>query len=90
MKEETTMNIKEKIINILTEVTEGKTSEKKITDETNIIDEVGLDSLQMINFILMLEDNFDLEIDFDEIEYEMFLKFNSLVKFINEKIKEQI
>lgn len=83
------MNIEQKIKTILVEVTEGQFDKEKINNKTNIIDEIGLDSLQMINFILMLEDEFNLEIDFDEIEYEMFLKFSSLAEFVDEKIKKQ-
>lgn len=58
-----------------------------IHEQTNLIEELGFDSLQTINFILMLEDEFDIEIDFEEIEFDMFLKFDNLVAFLERKIK---
>ena len=40
----------------------------------------------MINFIRMLEDEFDIEINFEKFEYDYLLKFSVLVDFIREKL----
>ncbi|MFJ5304231.1 acyl carrier protein [Streptomyces sp. NPDC088350] len=39
-----------------------------ITDDTGIVNELGLDSIQMITFLLRIEDEFDLELDFESLE----------------------
>lgn len=81
------MNIESEMKRILIEIVEGRITEDNICSNTNIVEDIGLDSLQMINLILMIEDAFDLEIDFDEIEYEIFLRFSELVEFIKEKLE---
>ena len=80
------MEMETRIKRIISELVEDKEIQNTISSETNIIDDIGLDSLQMINFILMLEDEFDIEIDFDEFEYEYLLKFSTLVEFIKGKL----
>jgi len=41
-----------------------------LADDTNIIDEVGLDSLEMLQFMLELEEQMAIMIDFERLEYE--------------------
>lgn len=79
--------IQEKIIDILSKITEEKVKKEEINKQTNIIDDIGLDSLQMINFILMLEDDFNIEIDFEEIDYDMLLSVQGIVDFITKKLE---
>jgi acyl carrier protein len=71
-----------KIIEILAEIKEDKTLINKLTPESNIVDEVGLDSLEMINFILMIEDEFQKEIDFEEFEFAHLETVGSLSSFL--------
>ena len=75
------------IVNILFETTNNNMDTVKIDQDTNLIEDLGLDSLQTINFVLLLEDEFDIEIDFEEIEYEMFQKLSTLIEYIEEKLK---
>ena len=77
--------IKEKIINILQQTKEEDLSYITFTDQTNIIDEVGLDSLELINFVLQLEDTFEIEIDFEEFDYSLFLKFMDLQYYVEQR-----
>ncbi|WP_091797392.1 phosphopantetheine-binding protein [Lysobacter sp. yr284] len=51
---------------------------------TDIINEVGLDSLKMTDFILGLEDDFGISIDFDKVEYETFTRVDRLIDFLIE------
>lgn len=70
------------IIDILRKIKEDKTSELVIEKETNILDEVGLDSLEMINFILELEETFDIDIDFDDFDYDYLNSVETLSNYI--------
>ena len=47
-----------KIIAILADIKEDEKLKDTLTGESSIIDDVGLDSLEMINFLLMIERNF--------------------------------
>ncbi|WP_379128717.1 acyl carrier protein [Paenibacillus sp. sgz500958] len=52
------------------------------TETTDIVNDVGLDSLQMINFILRIEDEFEIEFDFDHFAYEDFKSIGDFMGFI--------
>ncbi|GAB6991927.1 acyl carrier protein [Paenibacillus pini] len=70
------------VMNILCDIKESPELMSKLTPQTDIIHGVGLDSLQMINFVLALEDAFDLEIDFETFDYEHMGTIESLVLFL--------
>ncbi|WTW93981.1 acyl carrier protein [Streptomycetaceae bacterium NBC_01309] len=42
----------------------------RIGDDADLVDELGLDSIQMIQFLLGTEDEFDLELDFEALELD--------------------
>lgn len=56
----------EKIIAILS--SQFDIEESEITAETNIRDDLGADSLDLVDMLMSLEDEFDVEIPDDEIE----------------------
>lgn len=76
----------DKIKEMLGEVTGDSSLAEKLTDATDIINEVGLDSIQMINFVLMMEDEFGIEIDFESFNMENFGSLNALGAFIGEMV----
>ncbi|MFL6123183.1 acyl carrier protein [Actinophytocola sp.] len=53
-----------------------------ITDDTDIIHDLGLDSIQAINFLLALEDAFDVELEFEELTYEQLQRFSQVCGFV--------
>lgn len=70
------------VINILCEIKESPELMSTLNPQTNIIQDVGLDSLQMINFVLAIEDTFDLEIDYDTFDYEHLSTIETLISFL--------
>ncbi|MFD2878321.1 phosphopantetheine-binding protein [Paenibacillus rhizoplanae] len=48
-----------------------------------MINEVGLDSLQMINFILEVEDHFGVEIVYEDLDYSYLLSVERFINFLN-------
>ncbi len=60
--------IKEKIVDLLIDVL-GVNSEfcnELNFAEGDLMKDIGMDSLQLINFFMGIEDEFDIEIDFEE------------------------
>lgn len=54
----------------------------ELTDSAHLIDDVGLDSLEMMEFMLELEGSLDLTIDFDRLDFSYFEsieKFSSVI-----------
>lgn len=39
-----------------------------LADDANIIDDIGLDSIELLNFMLELEAQLDIQIDFERLE----------------------
>lgn len=69
-----------KLIEIIVEVRETPELRNSISSDDDIINDIGIDSLQLINLILKVEDEFDVEIDFDEFQMD---DLTSVERFFN-------
>ena len=58
----------EKIKNVIGEVINNPALAQSFPADADIITDIGLDSLQMIDFMLRIEGEFDIELDFDTLE----------------------
>lgn len=61
--------MKNRIKEILAEVKEAPALAATLSDDADIINEVGLDSLQVVTFLFKLEEAFEIEIDFERFDY---------------------
>lgn len=52
----------------IAEVTGDKTIPQRLDGSSNLLEDLGLDSLQMINLILLVESEFSVEVDFDSFD----------------------
>lgn len=59
------------------------------TEESSIINDFGIDSLQMVNFFLNLEDEFDIVIDFDNFDYVSLQSIGALANYIKNNTYEE-
>ncbi|SHI58720.1 acyl carrier protein [Clostridium cavendishii DSM 21758] len=74
--------MEQKIIEILSEIKEDEALKDSLTLDSNIIDDVGIDSLQMINFILRVEEVFNKEIDYEKFEFSYLQSINSFCNYL--------
>ena len=58
-----------KIKKIIAIVLEEPGLENSLSDNADLINGVGLDSLQMIDFMLKIEEEFDIEMDFESLNF---------------------
>ncbi|RKZ32471.1 acyl carrier protein [bacterium] len=79
------MNIDAKVKELIVE--KLGVSEDQIKPEAHFIDDLGADSLDTVELVMALEENFDIEIP-DE-EAEKLTTVGSAIKFIEEKLSEQ-
>lgn len=79
-----------KIKTILETVTENPGSAANIGDNDNIITDVALDSVQMIEFMLELEENFGIEINFDELDFSHLTSVSILASYIKTQIPTEL
>lgn len=68
--------IRQALENVLQRPLEG------FTEETDIIGEIGLDSLQMIQFVMALEENCGITFDYDEFDIEHLQSVKRLAEYI--------
>lgn len=60
----------------------------RICDETNLITDLGLDSIGILQVILQAEKDFGISIENNELDSETFSKMGNLVSMIQEKMYE--
>ena len=75
-------DLERKLIGILVEVKETEVAEE-YSEDSKIIDDIGLDSLEMINFVLRVEDEFNVEINFDEFDFSYMEDIKTFANFID-------
>lgn len=54
-----------------------------LPDTADLVDDVGLDSLEMLQFMLELEASLAVQIDFDKLEYSYLRSIDSLAAFLD-------
>lgn len=72
----------EKVRDIL--VDQLDVDEDKVTPDASVIDDLGADSLGIVDLVMALEDEFDIEINEDQ--YENFKTVGDIVKYIEENV----
>ena len=75
------MSVEEKIIEII--IDQLGVDEKQVNSKASFIDDLGADSLDTVELIMALEEEFDIEIPDDAAE--TIQTFGDAVKFINDK-----
>jgi acyl carrier protein len=77
----------ERVIAILAEIKDDESLKQKLNGESDLLNDAVLDSLQLINFILQIEDEFDVEVDFETFDLEHLGSVNRFVDFISTMVK---
>jgi acyl carrier protein len=72
----------EKIKDILAVVKEEDALRETITPKSDLINEIGIDSLQMIQFILMVEEAFRVEISYEDLDFQYLLSVEAFMRFL--------
>ena len=80
------MNIQEKIENIICEIL-GK--DVKIDYDANLMYDYNMDSIQIMNVVVELENQFDIEFELEELDIENLVHFSRLVEQVQKLIGEE-
>lgn len=57
-----------------------------INDDTSLLNDVGLDSIQILELVVAIENRFKLCINTEEISLDIFDRFSDLVEYIGAKV----
>ena len=53
------------------------------SEDTHLVDDVGLDSIEMMRFMLEIEATLAVKIDFDQLEYSHLSSVDTLAAFLD-------
>jgi acyl carrier protein len=63
-------DVENKVRAVLVGVLSSGLAVDEVALDADLVDEYGLDSLQMISFLLGIEDTFDVELDYENLELD--------------------
>ena len=81
------MSEKEIYAKIVETIQEHDSSKLHVTPELNLKEELGVDSVDLMEFIINLEEAFDIEIPDEDMDN--FKTISDVVTYIHEKLKKQ-
>ncbi len=70
----------------IAEIRETPSLAGALRPDTDLIDEVGLDSLELVQLLLKLEAAVGSHFDFDTLEFDLFRNSQALVDFMNSPV----
>ncbi|MCP4153822.1 MAG: acyl carrier protein [bacterium] len=81
--------IKEKLLELLTskDTMSLQIDVKDLTDETSLINDIGLDSIQILELTVAIENKFKVSIGSEEINIDIFDRFGDLIDHLDTTIK---
>lgn len=72
----------DKIVDILCAIKEDQPElRQSLSPATDLNNDIGLDSLQMIQFMLKVEDQLNVAIDYDQFDYEHLESIETFISF---------
>lgn len=77
--------MKEKLIEILKTMVDPEKINSFAVD-IDLVNDLQFDSLQTINFILAIEEEFGIEINFENFDFEMMESINKMSSFLEEQM----
>lgn len=82
--------IKDMVKDIILNDLDSNINEEDIRDDISLYDDgLGLDSIAIINFIVLIEKKFEISFEETEINAHLFSSINSVVEFLREKLNSK-
>lgn len=74
--------MKEKIKRMVLAQAKGIDENYEITDETHLVEDLNMSSIELIQLIVSFEEEFDIEFDADEMDIDSMMTFGSLIEVL--------
>lgn len=83
--------IREEILNILAskEFMSLQVDVKAINDDTSLINDMALDSIQILELIVAIENRFKFGINTEEISLDIFDRFSNLIAYVEDNLNNK-
>jgi Phosphopantetheine attachment site. len=82
--------LEEIIKTLLAETIEDMGAKESWNTDTDIINDIGIDSIQIVRFMLSLEDALGVSLDFEELSFEDFSSIGALAKLVEATMGENL
>lgn len=83
------MNIMEKLKSIVLSFCLENTDNVELNDYTDLIVDLGFDSITLVQLVVYVEDEFGIEFDDEMLGLEGIVHFDNLAEYVNKKINER-
>jgi|WetSurMetagenome_2_1015567.scaffolds.fasta_scaffold416202_2 acyl carrier protein len=74
--------MRSKVIEIIAKIKEDPDLRERIDSRLHLMKDVGLTSLDMMQLFLEIEEEFDIEVDLDAVNLELFESIDCLTEFV--------
>ncbi len=74
--------MRSRIIEIIAKIREDPDLRERIDSRLHLMKDVGLTSLDMMQLFLEIEEEFDIEVDLDAVNLELFESIDRLTEFV--------
>lgn len=81
------MNIERKLKALIVDITTKKVDNNLIDKNTDLINDLGFDSIEIIELIVEIENEFKIEIADDDINMNILTTYSELLSMIERKLK---
>lgn len=78
------MTLKNELSELVGNLSKPPVTPDNIHDSTNLIEDLGFDSLQILNLILSLETEFEVNLPIEKIGVETFSSYKKLFEIVND------
>ena len=79
----TTANTQDRIINLICTDIAVEFSADDISAQSSLFDDLSFDSIKMIELLTKLEQEFEIELDDEDLDFQVFATINSLTTFVD-------
>lgn len=79
-------NTQDRIKDLIVEKVLVGVNPEEISNDSELVSELGLDSIQIIGLIGGLEEEFDIVLEDDDLDFELFSTINNLAKLVDGKL----
>lgn len=76
-----TLEIKKRLINIIMESVE-EIGEEDIAKDSNLVDELGFSSIDIIGLVVQIENEFNIEIEDEDLNFDSLSTYSNLYNIV--------
>ncbi len=84
MKERILMEVRADVEKIVCEILDR---EVEISDDANLMYDFNMDSIQIMNVVVRLEDQFDIEFEYEDLNIDNLIIFSKLVGMVERLVE---